>query len=257
MFKYVSEDLDFAHKFDESPRPAPDYEKHYHDFFELLYFVRGNVDFTVEDRIYRLHPGDIVFIQPGEHHYLTFLQDSDYERYVLKFRENTIPKHMFGRIGNRASFYTVSDEIRELFASMDKLCERFDGNDLELMLSCRMLEIMTLICLEPEADKKAFRDKTIAQIINYVNENMSEPITLTKICDHFHFSQSYISNKFTNHMKVSIISYVRTKKVMAAHRDIVKGDKPTDVANRYGFIDYSTFYRAYTKVMGFPPSSNK
>ncbi len=257
MFRYVSEDLDFAHKFDKNPHPAPDYEKHYHDFFELLYFVRGQVDFTVEDRIYRLHPGDIVFIQPGEHHYLTFLQNSDYERYVLKFRENNIPKHMFGRIGSRASFYTVSDEIRELFAGMDKLYERFEGADLELMLSCRMLEIMTLICLEPEAEKKAFRDNTIAQIINYVNENLKEPITLTKLCEHFHFSQSYISNKFSSHMKVSIISYVRTKKIMAAHRDILQGEKAIVVSDRYGFTDYSTFYRTYSKIMGFPPSSNK
>lgn len=121
MFSYVTDALDFAHKFDKRPQPAPDYEKHYHDFFEILYFVSGDANFTVEDRIYKLHPGDIVFIQPGEHHYVTFIPDASYERYVLKFRESELPKYMFRRIQSRATFYTATDEMNVLFAGLDKL----------------------------------------------------------------------------------------------------------------------------------------
>ena len=257
MFSYVTDALDFAHKFDKRPQPAPDYEKHYHDFFEILYFVSGDANFTVEDRIYKLRPGDIVFIQPGEHHYVTFNPDASYERYVLKFRESELPKYMFRRIQSRATFYTATDEMNVLFAGLDNLYERFSGADLDLMFTCRLLELMTLLCLEPETNKDAVHDSTITQIINYISENIRDQITLSKICEHFHFSQSYISNKFSRHMKVSVISYVRTKKIMAAHREILRGEKATDVAERFGFTDYSTFYRAYMKVMGLPPSSKQ
>lgn len=44
---------------------------------------------------------------------------------------------------------------------------------------------------------------------------------------------------------------------MAAHQHITKGMKPTKVAEMYGYSDYSTFYRTYLSVMGFPPSGNK
>ncbi len=255
MFAYKKDGIDFAHKYDEHPAPAPDYEKHYHDFFEILYFVQGDADFTVEDSVYKLHSGDIVFIQPGEHHHVVLNRKVSYERYVLKFSESLIPKYMFGRIRSRASFYNASKGMSALFGGLDDIYEKYSGDDLETLFTCRMLELMIMLCLEPEANKTAVHDNTITQIINYISENIREQITLPAICEHFHFSQSYISNKFSRHMKVSVISYVRTKKIMAAHREIMQGEKATDAAEHYGFTDYSTFYRAYVKVMGFPPST--
>ena len=120
-----------------------------------------------------------------------------------------------------------------------------------------MLEIMILLCQKPELEKAVNRDTMITKIINYIGENLTERLSLADICEHFHFSQSYISNKFSNHMRSSIISYVRTKKILAAHREIVRGEKATAVAEKYGFSDYSTFYRSYVKVMGFSPAKNK
>lgn len=255
MFKFASEDLDFAHKLDVSAEPSPDYSKHYHDFFEILYFVKGNADFTVEDMSCKLHPGDIVFIQPGEHHYVTFYPDEEYERYVLKFNESIIPASMFTRLGNRPTFFNATDEMRRLFAGLDGIHARFEREDLILMFTCRLLELMTLLCLEPAADKQARRDASITKIIGYINEHIREPLTLKSICEHFFYSQSYISNKFSEHMKVSLIQYVRAKKIMAAYKLIQKGEKPTKVAEELGFADYSTFYRTYVRVMGFPPSA--
>ncbi len=255
MFGYIIDGMDFAHKYDERPALSPDYEKHYHDFFEILYFVKGDADFTVEDSVYKLHSGDIVFIQPGEHHHVALNRRVSYERYVLKFSESLLPKYMFGRIRSRASFYTATKEMSALFRNLDDIYDRYDGDDRKTLFTCRLLELMTMLCLEPEANKTAVHDNTITKIINYISENIREPISLPAICDQFHFSQSYISNKFSRHMKVSVISYVRTKKIMAAHREIMQGEKATDAAEHYGFSDYSTFYRAYVKVMGFPPST--
>lgn len=257
MFKFESKTLDFAHKFDKTPRPAPDYEKHHHEFFEILYFVQGDATFTVEDRTYDLEPGDVVFIQPGEHHYVTFNPEKCYERYVLKFHETELPKRMFKKLQNRATFYKATEEMHAVFRDLDRIHEHFKGEDLTLLFGCRMLEIMILLCQKPELEKAVNRDTMITKIINYIGENLTERLSLADICKHFHFSQSYISNKFSNHMRSSIISYVRTKKILAAHREIVRGEKATAVAEKYGFSDYSTFYRSYVKVMGFSPAKNK
>ncbi len=254
MFSFVSNGLDFAHKLDTCASTSPDYSKHYHDFFEILYFVQGHADFTVEDIRCKMHSGDIVFIQPGEHHYMTFYPDVEYERYVMKFNESLLPSHMFERIGSRPTFFRATDEMRSLFLGLDEIDARFDGNDRELMFTVRLLELITLLCIEPAAAKQTTRDASITKIINYINENIRTPLTLAKICEHFFYSQSYISNKFSEHMKVSIIQYVRTKKIMAAHKMIMQGEKPTKVAEEFGFGDYSTFYRTYMKIMGFPPS---
>ncbi len=256
MFSFVNQELDFAHKYDEKPRHGAEFERHYHDIFELYYFVRGNAYFTVEDAIYDLHPGDIVFIQPGEHHFVSFHADSEYERYVLKFQENLLPRYMFSRLQSRATFYFANEYMSSLFFGLDDIYEKYDEDSCSTIMKCRLLEIMALLCLEKGIEKPHKSDVTITQLINYIGEKLYDPITLQDICKHFHFSQSYISSKFTKFMKVSVISYARTKKIMAAHRDICSGESPTGIAEKYGFSDYSSFYRAYKKIIGTAPSQH-
>ena len=44
---------------------------------------------------------------------------------------------------------------------------------------------------------------------------------------------------------------------MIAYSLIQKGLKPTQVAENIGFLDYSTFYRTYVKVVGASPSDQE
>jgi methylphosphotriester-DNA--protein-cysteine methyltransferase len=57
-------------------------------------------------------------------------------------------------------------------------------------------------------------------------------------------------------MKAPIIQYVRTKKILAAHKMIEGGSKPYQVAKELGFDDYSTFYRCYVSIIGSAPANS-
>ena len=48
MFYFLHKNIDFAHKIDNPSSPTEDYFKHIHGFNEILYFVRGQVKYTVE-----------------------------------------------------------------------------------------------------------------------------------------------------------------------------------------------------------------
>ncbi|MEG2475891.1 MAG: AraC family ligand binding domain-containing protein, partial [Cellulosilyticaceae bacterium] len=41
---------------------------HYHDFYELYFFIEGSVTYSLEDNTYNLREGDILIIKPGENH---------------------------------------------------------------------------------------------------------------------------------------------------------------------------------------------
>ncbi|MFR1784860.1 MAG: AraC family ligand binding domain-containing protein [Ruthenibacterium lactatiformans] len=41
---------------------------HHHDFYEIYLFLNGSVEYSIESRIYRLLPGDILLIGPMELH---------------------------------------------------------------------------------------------------------------------------------------------------------------------------------------------
>ena len=66
MFSFVYRDIDFAHKLDKPSSPTEEYYKHIHPFNEILFLVRGNVDYTVESETRHLAEEDVVFIPSGK-----------------------------------------------------------------------------------------------------------------------------------------------------------------------------------------------
>ena len=57
---------------------------HHHDFYEIYFFLSGNVSYNIESRSYRLSPGDVLLISPQELHQPVFSPEKQhYERYVL------------------------------------------------------------------------------------------------------------------------------------------------------------------------------
>ena len=94
----------------------------------------------------------------------------------------------------------------------------------------------------------------MSKVINYINENLAAPLMIEDICQHFHYSKSYIAKEFKSSLGVPIKQYIITKKILLAESLISKGNKPTEIYNKCGFEDYSTFYRNYIKIVGKAPS---
>ena len=69
------------------------------------------------------------------------------------------------------------------------------------------------------------------------------------LSDEFHYSKSFITVEFKRQMKIPIMQYVRSKKIIAAHHMILSGTKKHEAAEMFGFETYSTFYRAYKKFI--------
>ena len=62
----------------------PAVEPHYHEFYELLYFISGHVDYIIGDEIYHLQNDDLLIIPPNIMHNPIFADFRvPYERYVL------------------------------------------------------------------------------------------------------------------------------------------------------------------------------
>ena len=258
MFEFRYADLDLAHRYEEVPVTKPDFAKHYHDFYELLYFVSGECEFVMEDVRCRFGAGDVVFIMPGEHHYLDYGTSPDKqpcESWSLKFGDGAIPDFLIGRLSEKDKFYTVSHGMTRLLEDLDIIAGCDDEDERGVLPGCKLVELLVLLSHTQCSNKPLKKNKTIARIVEYVDANLREPLTLADICNELGLSRSYLSNKFSEYMKVSVIQYVRIKKIVAAHRCIVFGERPTKAAKDFGFTDYSTFYRAYMKIIGHAPVS--
>ncbi len=257
-FNLTYPNYNFAHKFDENPTKNDEFENHFHMIYEMLLFIKGKAEFIIENKKFALNPGDLLFITPGQHHNIDVDPSVPYERYVVKFPEYDVPKQLKHLIKDKAGCYnTENTAIPSLFSRFDSHVENYSGIDMCGLLKCVMREILYFSCSESRPAEYAVYNENMVGIINFINENIAQKLTLEDICKHFHYSKSYICKEFQECMNAPIMQYIRTKKILLAESLIQSGIKPVKIFEQCGFSDYSTFFRAYKKLLGKPPSVRK
>ena len=141
-----------------------------------------------------------------------------------------------------------------LFENLEDYFNRnVDRDDVYELFISELMKILVFVGHE-KSNPISRKNDTITSIINYIDANIHNKITLDSIAESFNFSKSYISNEFKKYMRTPIMQYVRSKKIIAAHLMILNGAKKTEAAEAFGFDTYSTFYREYVKIMGFAPN---
>ena len=255
FFNLTFPNFNFAHKLDNAPIKNEEFEDHFHMIYEILFFIRGDAEFLIENKTCPIVPGDILFITPGKHHNINVNPSVPYERYVVKFPEYEIPKQLLPTMKAKEGCYTTEGTIIPLlFKRFDEHVENYHGIDQCGLLKCVLREILYFLCNENKQHESEIYNENLIEILDYINENIAKKITLDDICKYFHYSKSYICKEFQLCMNVPIMQYIRTKKILLADSLIRSGVKPVDIFEQCGFSDYSTFFRAYKKLLGRAPS---
>lgn len=259
MFSFVYKNIDFAHKLDGHTLPSDDFKKHMHDHFELLYLVRGNIDYTIESETKHLNEGDIILMAPGLLHFGTVDPNTSYERYVLKFPATLVPESVLQKLDG-FKFCGIIPRTRAIFEELDEIYANNNDEERNLLMIAALFRILISIYKSEKNDlgEQIHHNTIIAEIISYINDNIKLPLTLSDICNDLHFSKSYISSEFSKEMKTPVMTYIKHKKIIAAHRQITEGKtRLANIAEEFGFSEYSTFYRNYKKIIGYPPQEDR
>lgn len=256
MFKFLYQNINFAYKIDNADDPADEYCPHSHPLNELIYFINGNISFTVDETEIPIEKGSIVFVPAGVSHYAIVDKSISYERYVLKFSNSVLPDFINEKLQNMQPYCGKHTELQSQFMMLSSYYNQFENADLYELFVCELIKIIILLC-KTSADEKNQYNEILSPMLSFIDENICSKIDLQTLNDEFHYSKSYIVNMFKKYLKIPPIHYIRKKKIIAADAMLLTGKKKCDVAELLGFNDYSSFYRAYVKEMGHPPFKSK
>lgn len=96
--------------------------------------------------------------------------------------------------------------------------------------------------------------KLVLDVANYVQHNLSEPITAQEIADALYLNRSYLSRKFKADTGDNLTDYILREKVREARRLLRYSDKSLTAIGTYlGFSSPSHFSRVFKKYTGFTP----
>lgn len=258
MFNFKAFDIDYSHKLDFATSPQDEYYKHMHTFFEILFFCKGSVNYTVESESRKLEPGDIVLIQPGKYHFATVNKNQRYERFVLKIPEGLIPSYLTAKLGNLKSFFSKMSALNDCFENIENIYnnENLEDEDRKTLMVSETLKILIYLTHE-ELENTRDNDEITRKVIDYIDKNICSGISLSSLANEIGYSKSYLSSVFKKKMKCSLMQFIKSKKCFYAYKLIQYGEKPLDVAYKLGYNEYSTFFRTFKAQFGFSPSEVK
>lgn len=91
-------------------------------------------------------------------------------------------------------------------------------------------------------------------MMNYINENYTQDISLSQIADEFHMNSSYLSHIFKRETGVTFSKYVVNLRIEKAKKMLSAGNNSIGkTAQEVGFNDYFYFLKTFKRVTGMTP----
>ncbi len=98
-------------------------------------------------------------------------------------------------------------------------------------------------------------ERVISSITRYMQEHLSEEISLSVLADEFHLNPQYISQLFKSEIGVGFLAYLTNIRIEKAKKLLLSTAlSVTETATRAGYSDYRVFTKVFKKAEGITPS---
>ncbi len=242
---------------------------HSHTFYEMLCCRNScNAEYLVGTDRYKLQKGDIIFVPPGISHrpLLPEQMSEPYIRDVLWISEGFLqllalatPELLSCKLNTPFLFRTAGtgwEFICDLIRDGVKEAEggQFGWNSMVTANTANILIQLIRAGLQDLANPmEAEKPELLDRVLSYVEDHLAEKITLADISHNFFVSESTITQTFRKKMGISFYRCVTQRRLIAAKKLIESGISLESTAERVGFSDYSSFFRAFKQEYGISP----
>ena len=238
---------------------------HFHDHFELLLPLTSPGNIFVNDQVYPLRRGTLYLI--GENTLHRTIATGFHARYVLHISRKALsqlstPQTDFTQVA-QDSFRRVNlnveemTEIIELFQALER--NKNDGSfgsDINQTIALLNLLVRVAPTLHAATAGEPIRNKDflrVAPILDYIRDNLSEPLTLDQIAGRFFISKHYLCRIFKSATGFSVMEYIIYSRVLRARQLLQEGVSVQQAGELAGFSDNSHFIRTFGHLTGLTP----
>ncbi len=243
---------------------------HNHDGYEVVLFLKGDVNIMVEPELFKMKEGDIFFISPLVFHGIDLVDINGYERIVINiqyqylkelgdsdtdfstlFRSKDSANMNHLRIPEESlpKFISVANSLEEALHS--------ESYGHSILAKAYLAEFLLLTCKYSEnvvpQKKGSSMPAVVSKILGYIEAHITDDITIGTMSEELHYSSDHLSRAFSDATGDSLKHYINAKKIALAQKLLLQGTSPYDVCFMIGYNNYSSFSRRFSRQIGMSP----
>ncbi len=214
---------------------------------EMIFLRKGELYLLINDKKFTLHKNNFFFIHRFSK--ITGYKSSDMpcEFYTVSYN-GTIPIEMELREITLSGNSIYTDEIlKRLYSSYQN--GQNDANECNILFLSLFYEVERFMFAS--GDSLPLMEQTL----NYINDNINNPITVDTVCDHLGYNRDYISKQFLACYGITIKKYIDQQKINVAKHLLISSRMSLEkIALAIGFENAQQFYKFFSYHEKISPS---
>ena len=251
------------------------YPMHWHEEMEVVYVESGEYDEYIDLENDHVKTGDIILINPCQLH--SFKQSEDYRtifrtvifNFNMLMGNNTdacslkyLTPFVEGMYINPVHITPYQPHYEELKNSVLSLIHEYDKKQdyYELKIKSElfnMFHVLFSYFFKPEMHEPSIKSNTtrnIKTILDYIDENYMNTITIDELAECVNLSKHYFMRFFKRYMGMTCIEYINDYRLnVATNLLLSSGMQITEVAAKIGITNLSYFNRIFKKKYNMTP----
>ncbi|MBO5937910.1 MAG: helix-turn-helix transcriptional regulator [Clostridia bacterium] len=250
------------------------FEGESHDFWEMVYVDRGQVEICADAEKSILSQGEVIFHRPNEFHSIR-AHESSPNFFVISFVCHSPAMSYFEkkkiRLGKDLKPF-ISGILREADRAYVILPNRTDLLELERradapvgsdqMIKTYLEQLLILMVRAEEhrepmifPSKESLQNHLAVEIKQYIEDRLESNVRISEICAHLGYSKTYLSRVFHEMSGETMANYITIRKIDRA-KTLVREQKMnfSEISERLGFNNPQYFSRVFRRVTGMSPS---
>lgn len=255
----------------DSQDPRYVMETHWHEELELIRIISGSFEVFINNESYELCSGDIIFVGCGCLHrgipHNCVYECIVFDVNMLCRQSNDAAEKFILPIAQRQSGISciLKDSSRELYSTTASLFDTLKASSdfRELYVYSLLFEMFARLYSEgyvspSNSPKLSSQAKRISKLLDWIDENCNERITLDELSDISGISKKYLCRVFKKYTSKTPINYINELRIEnACYEMTVNGKNVTEAAYGNGFEDLSYFSKLFKEHKGMSPSKYK
>lgn len=160
-------------------------------------------------------------------------------------------QYLVSGIGELGQITELSEERENQTTLDDELMRKKTMPELKAWL----LELCTQIAAQMKSSSSERTRQIAARIKNYIDESLTQDISLASISEYVNYSPTYVSKVFRQYYGTSYIDYVNSSRVKLSQELLLAEEELSvkEIGFRVGFNNLQSFFRIFKKYTGMTP----